>query len=89
MRYKIWSDTDNSRCGYLLDHGIDTTDDIVSKYAEYIQTVPAIFILNEHGNVKEYNGTLGEWLKEIELARKLTNSDNTNSPTSNFHACPI
>jgi glutamate--cysteine ligase len=75
LRYKIWTDTDNSRCGYLLDHGIDSTVGIVSKYADYIQTVPAIFILDKNGNIIEYNGTLGEWLKELELAGKLTNND--------------
>jgi glutamate--cysteine ligase len=72
LRYKIWSSTDNSRCGNLLDHKIESSNSLVSKYAQYIQSVPAIFIEDEKGNVVSYKHTLGSWLKELFNQGKLT-----------------
>lgn len=73
LRYKIWNDTDNSRCGNLLDHEIESPNSLVSKYAQYVQSVPAIFIEDEKGNVVSYKHTLGSWLKELFNKDKLTN----------------
>jgi glutamate--cysteine ligase len=72
LRYKIWSDTDNSRCGNLFDHGIATPKGLVKKYAQYVQSVPAIFIEDEKGNAISYKNTLGSWLKELFNQEKLT-----------------
>ena len=72
LRYKIWSNTDNSRCGNLLDHEIESSNSLVSKYAQYVQSVPAIFIEDEKGNVVSYKHTLGSWLKELFNNDKLT-----------------
>jgi glutamate--cysteine ligase len=72
LRYKIWSNTDNSRCGNLLDHTITAPNGLVKKYAQYIQLVPAIFIEDKKGNVISYNNTLGTWLKELFYQDKLT-----------------
>ena len=72
LRYKIWSDTDNSRCGNLLDHGIATPVGLIKKYAQYVQSVPAIFIEDEKGNVIAYKNTIGSWIKELFNQDKLT-----------------
>jgi glutamate--cysteine ligase len=62
LRYRIWGDTDPIRCGNLLDHGIVTPEELVRRYSEYVQTVPAIFVVNRRGRAERYDGTLGEWL---------------------------
>lgn len=71
-RYKIWNNTDNSRCGDLLDHAITNPEDLIRKYAQYIQSVPAIFIEDEKRNVISYKDTLGSWLNELAKQHKLT-----------------
>ncbi len=63
LRYKIWNATDNSRCGDLLDHGIASAKDLIRRYAEYVQTVPAIFVVGKQQKITEFDGTLGEWLE--------------------------
>jgi len=72
LRYRIWNNTDNSRCGDLLDHGIETSEGIVKKYAKYIQSVPAIFIEDARGNPIPYKNTLGKWLEELFDKEQLT-----------------
>lgn len=72
LRYKIWNNTDNFRCGNLIDHGIVAPKDLISKYAQYIQSVPAIFIENENGNIRSYKKTFGSWLKELLYQNRLT-----------------
>lgn len=72
LRYKIWNNTDASRCGDLLDHGMESAKNLVSKYSEYIQTVPAIFVKGMGGKVIEFKGTLGKWLKQLEVNNDLT-----------------
>ena len=74
LRYKIWNDTDGSRCGDLINHGINSSKDLIRRYAEYIQTVPAIFIEDYNRNISNYNGTLSEWLSGLETAGKLTDN---------------
>ena len=72
LRYTIWNATDNNRCGDLLTQGMVSKRNLISKYAVYIQSVPAIFILDDCGNVIEFNGTLGEWLSKLEDEERLT-----------------
>jgi glutamate--cysteine ligase len=72
LRYKIWSNTDNFRCGNLLDHGMFESKGLISRYAQYIQSVPAIFIEDEKGGIISYKHTLGSWLKELFSQNKLT-----------------
>jgi len=72
LRYKIWNDTDISRCGDLLTHCISSSENLISKYAEYIQTAPAIFVLDENDNIIKFRGTLGTWLSKLEKEGELT-----------------
>ena len=74
LRFKIWNDTDNTRCGNLFDHGIANPKGLLKKYVQYVQTVPAIFIEDERGNVIAYKNTLGSWLIELFNQDKLTES---------------
>ena len=63
LRYQIWNATDNSRCGDLLGHGIVSAKALIRRYAEYVQTVPAIFVVGKQHKIAEFAGTLGEWLE--------------------------
>ena len=72
LRYKIWNSTDNSRCGNLMDYGMVAPKGLISKYAQYIQSVPAIFIEDERGSVISYKNTLGLWLKDLFDQDRLT-----------------
>ncbi len=74
LRYKIWNNTDNSRCGNLMDHGMRAPHGLINKYAQYIQSIPAIFIEDEEENIKFYKGTLGVWLNELLDQDKLTDA---------------
>lgn len=75
LRYKIWGATDNSRCGDLLDHGITSAENLIHRYAQYVQTVPAIFILNSDQQVVEFNGLLGDWLQRLAKEGRLSDND--------------
>ena len=59
MRWRIWENTDPSRCQSLINHKIYNPNSIVRDYAKWIQQVPAIFSSNDL-NTNHYNGTLGE-----------------------------
>ena len=75
LRYKIWNDTDASRCGDLMDHGIRSSKNLIKRYAQYIQKVPAIFIEDDSGNINSFDGTVGEWMSGLETAGKLTDDN--------------
>jgi glutamate--cysteine ligase len=74
-RYRIWNDTDSVRCKNLLDHGITSHKNLVKKYSEYLQDVPAIFVLNQEGEFKGFDGTFGEWLSNQEKSGVLQDRD--------------
>ena len=71
-RYMIWNSTDNSRCGNLMDHGMMAPNGLINKYAQYVQSVQAIFIEDKSGNIVSYKNTLGLWLKELFYQDRLT-----------------
>ena len=75
LRYRIWNDTDPVRCKNLLDHGIVSHNNLIKKYSEYLQDVPAIFVLNQEGEFKGFDGTLGEWLSNQEKSSVLQDRD--------------
>ncbi len=75
LRYTIWEDTDPTRCGSLLDHNITKPQNLIDKYSEYIQTVPALFVKNEKGGILKFNGTLGAWLERKKKKGDLTEDD--------------
>lgn len=73
LRYKIWYHTDNNRCSDLFDHNIYSEKSLIRKYAEYVQSVPAIFI-DDGKKINSFKGALGDWFKNLnnegELSKK-------------------
>ncbi len=65
LRNIIWSNTDNSRCNNLFDHGIYSKNDLIDKYINYIFDVPAIFSLNNQGEAVEAKNTIGSLLTQM------------------------
>jgi len=73
LRLKVWNDTDSTRCGNLFDHGITKHQNLIDSYVEYMLTVPAIFVFDKYSNVREFGGTLGDWLKTLYKDGTLSN----------------
>ena len=63
LRWKIWENTDNSRCRSLFDHDIYVPKSMVNNYAKWIQNVPAIFEINNSSAIS-FSGSLGEMLSK-------------------------
>lgn len=72
LRIQIWNDTDCTRCGHLIDHGLYQSQSLIESYVEYILGVPAIFILGSNSEVKDYNGLLGDWLNSLNNQGRLS-----------------
>ena len=75
MRLDIWEDTDPSRCGGLLAHGITTVEELLSAFAKLTAEAPAIFGKDSSGNISLFDGTIGDWLESISTSRELCNQD--------------
>tara|TARA_Y100001960_G_scaffold206568_1_gene215617 strand:+ start:6704 stop:7939 length:1236 start_codon:yes stop_codon:yes gene_type:complete len=65
IRNIIWENTDKSRSGNLMDHGIKSPQNLLDSYIKYIMNVPGIFQLNTNGNIEDTNQTLGQRLNEL------------------------
>ena len=61
LRWKIWENTDNSRCRSLFDHAIYNPKSMVNNYAKWIQNVPTIFE-NNNSSARQFSGSLGTML---------------------------
>lgn len=75
VRLKIWEDTDPSRCGGLLDHGITSEEELLPAFAKLTAEAPAIFDKDTSGNINPFEGTIGDWLDSIALSRELRSED--------------
>ena len=62
IRWKIWEDTDPMRCRSLFSHGIHSLDQMVTDYAKWLQRVPTIFEYIPNGDVRAFEGSLGEMI---------------------------
>ena len=78
FRYKIWSNTDNLRCGNLFDHGIISNENLIEKFADLILKTPSIFSVNEKHEVSKFNGSINKWLTV------LYNNDKLNDEMVNY-----
>ncbi|MEC9475078.1 MAG: glutamate-cysteine ligase family protein [Candidatus Neomarinimicrobiota bacterium] len=58
LRWKIWNNTDSSRCGSLFEHTIDDSNNVINNYVEWLQSRQAIFIENPQGTFNEFNNDL-------------------------------
>jgi len=72
LRNIIWENTDKSRCRNLLDHGINTSEDLINSYIDYILTVPSLFHIDSSGGIIEATQTIGERLYNLEKTGGLT-----------------
>ena len=63
LRWKIWENTDNNRCRSLFDHDIYIPKSMVNNYAKWIQSVPAIFEIN-NSSARSFSGSLVEMLSK-------------------------
>jgi glutamate--cysteine ligase len=61
-RHIIWSNTDKNRCGYLFDHGIISSDNLIEKFSDIVLNAPSIFSMDRNDNVKPFMGTINKWL---------------------------
>ena len=66
LRWKIWNDTDKSRCRTLFDHNIKNPKNLIDEYTEWLLSRKAIFIENPAGTFQEFDGTLKEMVKTNE-----------------------
>jgi len=71
-RLHVWNNTDMSRCGHLLDHGINQNNNLIESFINYMLEVPAIFIFNKEYKITKDAGRLGEWLQTLNKKNKLT-----------------
>ena len=62
LRWKIWGNTDNSRCGSLYDHSINTPKNFVKKYAEWLLQRDVIFLDNMDGTFSAFDGNFGDMI---------------------------
>ncbi len=76
IRYRIWEDTDPSRCGHFLDHGIQGAAGLLNQFCHYILDVPVIFTSpDKNGHVGFYDGTIKQWLESTTENNKLNSED--------------
>ncbi len=75
IRSIIWKNTDNIRCGNLIDQNIKTSESIINKYIDYISKVPGIFQLDRNGKSQKTKGTLTDRLKFLNNLNLLNNED--------------
>ena len=43
FRHKIWKNTDRSRCGYLFEHDIFSSKDLIGKFSDIVLNAQSIF----------------------------------------------
>ncbi len=76
IRYQIWEDTDPSRCGHFIDHGMSSMSGLLTQFAGYILEVPVIFTTPDKQNeVGYFDGTIKEWMNGLNERNELTNED--------------
>lgn len=75
LRYCIWNETDPIRTGSLLSHGINNKEGLLDKLCEYLPEVPAIFVTDSANKFSGFDGSLGNWLENLEKLGKLGRKD--------------
>ena len=70
-RYNFWNDTDPSRCGDLFDHGIHSKEQLLDKFVDIVLDAPSIFTISSGNDIKEFDGTLKQWLQTLDQSEVL------------------
>jgi len=58
LRWKIWNDTDQSRCRALFDHNIKSPKNLIDNYVNWLLSRKAIFIEDPKNVFEDFNDTL-------------------------------
>lgn len=72
LRYRIWSDTDNERCGSLMNFGIVEKEGLLEGFSRLVQMAPAIFIQGTDNELLPFDGPMGKWLQILDDANALS-----------------
>ena len=64
IRNHIWENTDKTRCGSLIDHGIYDVNNLLDLYINRMMNAPGIFRLDDSLNIKESRFTLWDDLEK-------------------------
>ena len=75
IRNVIWEHTDNHRCRNLIDHGINSPNNLIQSYIEYMMDVIGIFQLNSANVLEAADGTLGDRLINLYVNGKIREAD--------------
>ena len=78
FRHIIWSNTDNTRCGYLFDHNIISSNNLIEKFSDIVLNAPSIFSINNKYEINQFVGPIKKWLNLLhdnnQLDDKIINS---------------
>jgi len=62
FRHTIWANTDNTRCGYLFEHDIFSTENLIEKFSGIVLNAPSIFSMDKKYDIKRFMGPINKWL---------------------------
>tara|TARA_B100001013_G_scaffold150032_1_gene89105 strand:- start:910 stop:2199 length:1290 start_codon:yes stop_codon:yes gene_type:complete len=62
FRHTIWANTDNTRCGYLFEHDIFSTENLIEKFSDIVLNAPSIFSVDKKNDIKHFIGPINKWL---------------------------
>ena len=62
FRHKIWQNTDRSRCGYLFEHDIFSSKDLIGKFSDIVLNAQSIFSMDKEYEIKHFIGPINKWL---------------------------
>ena len=75
LRNHIWENTDNDRCGSLINHGISEKEELLDLYCDFVCGVPGIFKIDNKNNIQGTNISIGEELNNKYLKGELSSKD--------------
>ena len=75
FRNHVWENTDNDRCGSLINHGISVKEGLLDLYCDFVYGVPSIFKIDNKNNIQDSDVAIGEELNNKYLKGKLKEKD--------------
>ena len=75
FRNHIWENTDNDRCGSLINHGISVKEGLLDLYCDFVYNVPSIFKIDNKNNIQESDVAIGEELNNKYFKGELKEED--------------
>jgi len=62
FRHTIWANTDNTRCGYLFEHDIFSTENLIEQFSDIVLNAPSIYSVDKKNDIKHFMGPINKWL---------------------------